>query len=288
MDKKIANYCTKCGAKLTNGVCFQCAGNNNFSAKADEYASLYSSPDEKTVAILGKKYLDRYMMNGVVKYGFAVLSNKRLYLNGKGYNVTERKNGSKNFRRTSQNKSFDLRDIIGVGYEDTPRHKWFILNIIILLLSIPVSFFLAYMFVVKLLLPNGVDITEVDGDGFGRLVTGVFIVFLIFGALFWFYSIYMSIMEAKTYITIQYTGGIVAFEQKWYSEINMEKFRDSVHIAKDKIVSENAKVVAAKMEAVPTQKASVADEISKLNELLAQRILSQEEFEKAKKELLGL
>lgn len=140
----------------------------------------------------------------------------------------------------------------------------------------------------KLLLPSGTDMTAVNMDGLESIFNVVFIILLVLGALFWFYSIYMSIKETRTYITIQYAGGIVAFRQTWYSDSDMEQFQNFVHITKDSVISENSKTIASKAEIFSTQKASVADEIFKLNELLAQGILSQEEFDKAKKELLGL
>lgn len=290
MDNKIGDFCEKCGTKLIDGVCLQCAALNKAFGKeqAGKYQDFFRSSDEKMVAVLGESYFDDYMNKGVLKNGFAVLSDKRLYLNGKYYNVTVRKNGTNNYQQISQEKTLDLRDIVGVGFEDTSRRKWFILSIVIALLCIPVAAILAYIFVMKLLLPSGTDMTAVNMDGLESIFNVVFIILLVFGALFWFYSIYMSIKETRTYITIQYAGGIVAFRQTWYSDSDMEQFQNFVHITKDSVISENSKTIASKAETFSTQKASVADEISKLNELLAQGILSQEEFDKAKKELLGL
>lgn len=291
MDNQAKVFCAKCGTKLINGVCLQCAARNNAfeSEPTDKCQKIYNSPEEKTVAVLGKKYLENYTTNGIEKYGFAVLSNKRLYLRGKSYNVTERNNGSKNYQQTSQERSLDLRDIIGVGYEKSSSHKWFIFSLITPLLCLPVVFFMILFF--RLLgLSNGMGSNAI-ADAKRIKAIQICVIILLALAIFWIYCMYRNIKEARTYITIQYTGGAVALEQKWYSESAMEKFRDSIYIAKDQVLSGNAKTSTEKVETVPTQptqKASVADEISKLNELLAQGILSQEEFDKAKKELLGL
>lgn len=283
MDNKMGNYCGKCGAKLTDGVCLQCAAANTALVKdqEDKYHGFFRSADEKLIAILGKVYFNNYINKGILMKGFAVLSDKRVYLKGEYYNAIERKNGTRNYQKVSQEKTFDLRDIIGVGFENPTQHVWLLLSILIAILCIPVAYILALLL---LYFCYTINISEGNMDDFLK----IFIVFLFLGALFWLYSIGKSIKERRKYITIQYAGGIVAFPQEWYSDSDMEQFKNLVHTAKDSVISENSKAVATKIESVSTQKASLADEISKLNELLAQGTLSQEEFDKAKKELLGL
>ena len=94
-------------------------------------------------------------------------------------------------------------------------------------------------------------------------------------------------------ITVQYVGGEIGFDRDWFNEQEIELFEKQLQIAKDSVIEAGETAVVNKLqEAVSTLKQPVmaqtskADEILKLTELLEKGVISQEEFEKMKKELI--
>lgn len=126
-----------------------------------------------------------------------------------------------------------------------------------------------------------------------RFIITVFPVLLI---IYCVYCLYRYFQSKKTYLIIQYAGGAIGFEKNWYSNDEIEQFQQLLMLAKDKVVAENSnKNVSATLETAlsslmdkssTANNVSIADEISKLNDLLTKGVISQDEFEKAKKELL--
>lgn len=114
--------------------------------------------------------------------------------------------------------------------------------------------------------------------------------------ILWFFSIFCFFMYQRSkvsMITIQYAGGEIGFDKKWFTQQEIDLFEKKIRLAKDRVVEECDNAVANKLqEAVSnltqttkTQN-SKADELSKLADLLAKGALTQEEFDKMKKELI--
>lgn len=94
-------------------------------------------------------------------------------------------------------------------------------------------------------------------------------------------------------ITIQYAGGEIGFGKKWFTQQEIDLFEKQIRVAKDKAVEASDNAVANKLqEAVSNMTQSVtasnskADELSKLADLLQKGAITQEEFEKMKKDLI--
>lgn len=252
---------------------------------------LFHSPEEKMVAVLGKAFHQKYMNNGVVDKGFAVMSDKRLYLRGKCYNTIEGKSGAGRYHKTNREKDIEVKDVISMDFEEGSGTLWIVLSLVVLLLA-PVVCYLAFLVLEDRL----IDYVSQTGNASTKYIneyvnSRVRIMIILLAVVFvslLIYCAYMYIKSSKAYITIQYVGGGTAFLQKWYTDDEVEEFENLLHQIRDGATARSNMAVASRPETIPIQKASVADEISKLNELLAQGILSQEEFDKAKKELLGL
>lgn len=248
----------------------------------------FRSPEEKMVAVLGGQYYQKYVNNKTVNKGFAVMSDKRLYLRGKCYNITEGKSGAGSYQKTHKEKDIDIRDVIGIGFEEGSGNLWIILSLVVLLFA-PIACYIAFLTLEDYVIEHASEIGTryleeyINVRAQSMLILGavVFVSLLI-------YCAYMYAKNARAYITIQYVGGATAFLQRWYAANEVAKFEDLFHKIKDSVTTVNNKVVVSKPETIPTQKASVADEISKLNDLLAQGVISQEEFDKVKKGLLGI
>lgn len=94
-------------------------------------------------------------------------------------------------------------------------------------------------------------------------------------------------------ITVQYVGGEIGVDRDWFDEQEIQLFERQFQVAKDSVIEAGETAVVNKLqEAVSTLKQPVmaqtskADEILKLTELLEKGVISQEEFEKMKKELI--
>lgn len=70
------------------------------------------SQNEEIVAVLGNNVIQRFLTTGILGNGFAVLSDKRLYFRGKCLH----KKG-KFYRTNTEEKSVDLKDVTGTGFE---------------------------------------------------------------------------------------------------------------------------------------------------------------------------
>lgn len=121
-------------------------------------------------------------------------------------------------------------------------------------------------------------------------IGGYVVVILVLFAMFCFFMYQRSKVSM---ITIQYAGGEIGFDKKWFTQQEIDLFEKQIRLAKDKAVEASDNAVANKLqEAVSnlTQSAqpqnSKADELSKLADLLAKGAITQDEFEKMKKELI--
>lgn len=109
------------------------------------------------------------------------------------------------------------------------------------------------------------------------------------------YSFYQYQKSKYTLFFIQHAGGAIGLDKDWYTDDEIEQFQQLLYLAKDKVLEKNNKAVTTSLEATVSSmvdksssvdQISVADEILKLNDLMLKGIISQEEFEKAKRELI--
>lgn len=129
----------------------------------------------------------------------------------------------------------------------------------------------------------------------------VFVMVLIILLPIWFmilvplYSFYQYKKSKYTLFFIQHAGGSIGLDKDWYTNDEIEQFQQLLYLAKDKALEKSNKAVSTSLEATVSSmvdksssvdQISIADEILKLNDLMLKGIISQEEFEKAKKELL--
>lgn len=124
-------------------------------------------------------------------------------------------------------------------------------------------------------------------------IGGFVVVILVILVLFAMFCFFMYQRSKVSMITIQYAGGEIGFDKKWFTQQEIDLFEKQIRLAKDKAVEASDNAVANKLqEAVSnlTQSAqpqnSKADELSKLADLLAKGAITQDEFDKMKKELI--
>lgn len=220
--------CPACGMQLINGVCPRCtnaqmmAAQNRNDAK---FTRLFMSPNEKLVATLGNNYIQNYLHNGSVRNGFAVVSDKRAYFYGTSYTISYNGRGNPNANKMSRSQVVDLKDVTGSGFIRMVNIGYAILAWALVIISI---------FLIMLLY----DIEE------GLAVIGGLAA--LSALLFLIYQYYDNKLSL---ISIQYAGGEIAFDIRWFSGQEINNFHQQLRLAKDKAVENYEYDMAKKMSA---------------------------------------
>ncbi len=207
--------CPACGTQLINGVCPRCtnaqmmAAQNRNDAK---FTRLFMNPNEKLVATLGNNYIQNYLHNGSVRNGFAVVSDKRAYFYGTSYTISYNGRGNPNANKMSRSQVVDLKDVTGSGFIRMVNIGYAVLAWALVIISI---------FLIMLLY----DIEE------GLAVIGGLAA--LSALLFLIYKYYDNKLSL---ISIQYAGGEIAFDIRWFSGQEINNFHQQLRLAKDKAV----------------------------------------------------
>ena len=220
--------CPACGTQLINGVCPRCtnaqmmAAQNRNDAK---FTRLFMNPNEKLVATLGNNYIQNYLHNGSVRNGFAVVSDKRAYFYGTSYTISYNGRGNPNANKMSRSQVVDLKDVTGSGFIRMVNIGYAILAWALVIISI---------FLIMLLY----DIEE------GLAVIGGLAA--LSAILFLIYQYYDNKLSL---ISIQYAGGEIAFDIRWFSGQEINNFHQQLRLAKDKAVENYEYDMAKKISA---------------------------------------
>lgn len=220
--------CPACGMQLINGGCPRCtnaqmmAAQNRNDAK---FTRLFMSPNEKLVATLGNNYIQNYLHNGSVRNGFAVVSDKRAYFYGTSYTISYNGRGNPNANKMSRSQVVDLKDVTGSGFIRMVNIGYAILAWALVIISI---------FLIMLLY----DIEE------GLAVIGGLAA--LSALLFLIYQYYDNKLSL---ISIQYAGGEIAFDIRWFSGQEINNFHQQLRLAKDKAVENYEYDMAKKISA---------------------------------------
>lgn len=271
-------FCAVCGTRTVNGVCPKCnpgmAQGGYGNADNDKYRKIFVDSNEQFVGALGNSYLQNFLLSGSISNGFSVISNRRVYFNGTTFYLN---NGQ--FTKQTESKIVDLKDVTGSGTIAINPVKFLALGLLFMILGV-ILFFVAI----------GSAASGASGAGPGvMLLAGlpigiVGIVFLV---------VYFK--KKMTLLKIDFAGGCIAFNIKWYPPAECDAFQRSLRMAKDNAQREeenrsaNAMRAAMSAVAMPQQAApaaSGADELMKYASMLEKGLITQEEFNAAKARLL--
>lgn len=220
--------CPACGMQLINGVCPRCTNAQMMAAQNKNdarFTRLFMSPNEKLVATLGNNYIQNYLHNGSVRNGFAVVSDKRAYFYGTSYTISYNGRGNPNANKMSRSQVVDLKDVTGSGFIRMVNIGYAILAWALVIISI---------FLIMLLY----DIEE------GLAVIGGLAA--LSALLFLIYQYYDNKLSL---ISIQYAGGEIAFDIRWFSGQEINNFHQQLRLAKDKAVENYEYDMAKKISA---------------------------------------
>ena len=229
-------FCTKCGTQLVDGICPNCSEAqsapqyqqpvDNRQPVADNrqderFKDIFVNPKEKFICALGNSYLQSFLAGGFLGKGYAIVSDKRFYFNGKAYEI----NGNKiNVKKTKS--TVDLRDITGTEVRTFANIALLIWGAILVIGGLVIGAFYLPA-ILKALVP------AVSGYSFGFFVIAEVMAitfFIRYG------------LSKKTVLTIMFGGGGISVPINWYSSRESEKFQRMLRRAKDNVIrtAENA------------------------------------------------
>lgn len=261
------SFCNKCGQKLVDGVCPSCSSAAPSSNSQDQrFKSFFMNPKEKLVCVLGNSYAQNFLSTGGLFNGFSVVSDKRVYFKGNTYWI---QNGRPQKMREA--KTVDLKDVTGTGQRTFTKPGFIALAILGLLLII-------------------------IGIGLGTPDSTIITLGVIFAVLFTI----LFFVTRITLITIEFAGGCIAFNVRWFPHSEVDNFQRQLRIAKDKAIEEaeqaSANAIKEAMASVAPQQAapapaatpvSSADELKKYAELFKDGLITEEEYQTAKESILS-
>lgn len=219
-------------------------------------SNLFVDANEKEISTLGSNYLRNFLSTGSLENGFCTVTDKRVYFRGKCYT----KSGN-NYKSTKEEKTVDLKDVTGTGFTFI-KHFWLmILAILCTIWAVVLTFSLV------------ASLPELnESEGLSSILCVIFVAILPTIVLWGLYLF----LKVKVF-EISFAGGKIAFKASSYNENEVNNFQRALRQAKD-----NYK------EAPNTvSNSSGADELKKYKELLDSGVISQEDFDTAKKKILG-
>lgn len=219
-------------------------------------SNLFVDANEKEISTLGSNYLRNFLSTGSLENGFCTVTDKRVYFRGKCYT----KSGN-NYKSTKEEKTVDLKDVTGTGFTFIKRFWLMILAILCTIWAVVLTFSLV------------ASLPELnESEGWSSILLVIFVAILptiVLWGLYWF-------LKVKVF-EISFAGGKIAFKASSYNENEVNNFQRALRQAKD-----NYK------EAPNTvSNSSGDDELKKYKDLLDSGVISQADFDIAKKKILG-
>lgn len=311
--------CEHCGGELYHGRCLDCGRvyTNNTASSGSTSSSPHSTvsadnhrmremlvnPNEEIIATLGNSYYQNFISRGEITKAFSVISDKRVYF--KGNALTKLANG--NFGNINLSKNVDLKDVTGIS-------TTFLSNLGLMVLAFMAAISAAALFVLGIVnnADSGTYYISVNSYGIGEWTTRSFdstwfiLGFVLAVAAVFFFVLYR--ISRTNILQIEFAGGVIAFNVKFYSYSECENFQKKLRQAKDKAVEEAEQASARAIQAAvlqimpqdsapstqtassvlsPQPASSSADELLKYAELLEKGLITETEFSEAKARILS-
>ncbi len=251
-------FCEKCGTEYEGSSCPKCQEDYN-----NKFKNLFVDPNESVEGVLGNNAVQTFFSTGVLGNGFAVLSNKRMYFKGKCY-----VRAGKGFIKKVEERIVDLGDITGTGFV---HNKNLILQWLFYIFTcvgvfgymIPLPFWIVYFNTNKKWAFNTALVLS--------------------GPLSWLFY-FLNNMFNYSLFEVSYAGGGIGFDLHWISNSEAHDFQKLLQAAKGKLKEERPVYTNHKYE----NSNDIPEQLKKYKDLLDSGIITVEEFEAKKKQLLGL
>ncbi len=260
--------CKNCKTEFNGQFCPTC-GKKAENKLFDKLKGIMHDESENIVSVLGNNIAQTFISTGVLGNGFAILSDKRVYFKGK---CLIRK--GRGFYSKIEEKSVDIKDITGTGFVHNKATWAKVLRIIALVFSISASVLMPLMLIV-----GAVPIVELPE------------VILAVGFYWGLYVLCSFLYKRYNYsaFEISYAGGGIAFDMHWINQVESHEFQRELNLLKDKIKSTASTTDINQQERkMKANTDSIPEQLKQYKELLDSGIITEEEFNAKKKELLGL
>lgn len=263
--------CNNCGNEFEGNFCDKCGTavqekETRFEQKIKES---FVEPEENLVDILGTNTAKTFFSTGVLGNGFAVLSDKRMYFKGRCY-----VRAGKGFFKKMEERVVDLNDITGTGFVHNKNIITTILYYVAFAISCAIWFSWPFW-----------GIYYATGKQWAKKVAwGI-------QCIFWMMPLFYIIYKAFNYslFEVSYAGGGIAFDLSWITKADSDNFQKTLQKAKSdykKKMQEEQKYQYVPPIDNMKQEKSVPEQLKEYKELLDSGIITQEEFDTKKKELL--
>lgn len=281
-----AKFCASCGAMIQKNQ--ESTGNapNKFEEKTqskeskpkfnpEKVRSCLISEQEQVLNVLGNTWAETFFATGTIGNGFSILTNERVYFKGKCFIRI-----GKGFYKKVEEKVVDLNEVTGTGFVHNKAVWAHVLAIIFTVIGGLYIFSGVPNFIVGIF-------TRESQNIIAGVVGGVVGLLLI--VLFQF----LDKMFNYSVFEISYAGGGIAFGLNWISQDEANEFQRLLRQAKDAKKAESLdafRTILRQPEAGAKNQDTKdsAAEILKFKELLDKGVITQEEFEAKKKQLLDL
>ena len=211
-------------------------------------SQFFVNKNERLISTLGNSYIQNFISTGFLSKGFSFITDKRVYFQGKSYNVFYNNSGNPKIVKNSRSQIVDLKDVTGTEIKHYNPIHYLILAIV---------FFIGLIFTLS----------------FGRnfYVFSYYIIPIVLAYVFLYFKNKISL------IAIQYAGGEIAFDIRWFSQNEIDNFQKQLRLAKDNVVDTPVN---------NNYNVSSADELIKYGQLLQKGLISPEEYQNIKRNLL--
>lgn len=206
-----ANFCSKCGNTLENGICSSCNTQPVSTVETQPQKQAYSqadkegmfiSEDEKVLFQMGKGYAQMFLAGGGITSNAAAITNKRVYYKGKTLGT---------IGHCKSTQIVDLKDVTSVGI-------YRVFNIFLLVFGI---ILMIAALVALVMLGDAQSTIAVTGCGFA---VGLILMLTAF-------------IGARRVLKIEHAGGCIAVDMRSFSKKDCENFRIALFRAKDNITN---------------------------------------------------
>ncbi len=264
-----AKFCPACGAPIQN---VSSADTKEMHPLQQRFSSLLVDAKEKIISVLGNSLAQTFLATGALGNGFAVLTDKRIYFKGKCLY----RNG-KWLRYQQEERTVDVNDITGTGFVHN-KCLW------PLIVSI-VAAYLAFFGTLMISLNAGSEDFSEEG------MTAAMMPFSLFSvAAVIFYFIYRS--QKRSLFEISFAGGRIAFDLKWASLAEAQEFQKQIvrtkQMAKDGPSADVDKRDDVVAPPPPPDSSDKVQQLKQATELYQQGVITDEQYEQLKKQILGM
>lgn len=219
----------------------------------EQINALFASPEEHLVAILGNNMAQKFFATGVIEEGFAVLSDRRLYF--KGTCLLRR---GRRFSKIHEERTVDVVNVTGTGFVhiDPSLLEWIA--------------WLCWAIGSMLVLAGGVN----------SLYNKYWDALLLIGLGLGFFGLILHLIykvKKRTIFEVAFAGGGIGLDASWIDMQEAEFFQKNIKLVGDNLKSQ---------ERMYGKATSSAAELERFAVLLEKGLITREEFEKQKHELL--